>query len=183
MEGRPMSKKILVAYGTRYGSARIIAQDIAEFLGKKGVQVEVVDLKKGRPSAKLEEYDLVVAGSSIAMFSWIGAVKRFLGKCRRAGVQTVVFIACGMAIEASEKAREKFLDKKIGRIGLKPVFSEPIGPVIDFRPGEGLPEGLKKRIGGTIKAMAKDQYQEDGLMDFRDQGRFQEFLEKLGSLV
>jgi hypothetical protein len=31
--------------------------------------------------------------------------------------------------------------------------------------------------------MAKDRYQEDSLMDFRDQERFKTFLEDLGALV
>ena len=178
-----MSKKVLVAYGTRYGSARIVAGDIAEYLGNKGAQVEVVDLKEGRPSAGLGDYDLVVVGSGVAMFSLVGSVKRFLRKCRKSGAKTAVFITCGTSIEDVGKAREKFLDKVLGRIGLDPVLSQPVNPVIDFRPGQGLPDRLKGRIKGTVKAMAKDGFREDGLMDLRDKRRFGEFLENLGELI
>lgn len=178
-----MSKKILIAYGTRYGSARIVAEDIAEFLGNKGAQVEVVDLKKGRPSAELEEYDLIVAGSSVAMFSWVRAVKQFLRKCRKASVKTAVFVTCGKAMGDFENAKAKYLNKVTDRIGLQPVLSQPISPIIDFRPDEGLPTGLKGRIKGTIQGMAKDDFREDELMDFRDEERFKGFLEKLGEFI
>ena len=178
-----MSKKVLIAYGTRYGAARIVAEDIAEYLGNRGLQVETVDLKKSRPSNKLIEYNLIVAGSSVAMISWVGAVKRFLRKCRQSGVPTAVYITCGTAINDIAKAREKFLDKVLTRIKLDPVVSQPVCPVIDFRPGEGLPAKTKSRIKGTVKAMAKDDFREDGLMDLRDKARFGEFLEKLGEQV
>jgi menaquinone-dependent protoporphyrinogen IX oxidase len=178
-----MSKKVLVAYGTRYGAARIVARDISEYLGNAGAQVEVVDLKKDKPSGKLPDYDLIVAGSGIAMISWVGSVKRFLKKCRKSEVPTAVYITCGTAIDDVAKAREKFLDKVLSRIGLEPVASQAICPIIDFRPGEGLSESVKKRIAGTVKAMAKDDFREDGLMDFRDKERFKGFLEKLGVLV
>ena len=176
-------KKVLVAYGTRYGSTRIVAGDVEEFLKEKGHQVDVVNLRKERVSEKLEDYDLVVSGSSVAIFSWVGKVKRFLRRCRRVGVPTVVYICCGTAIESPERAAVRFLNRVMNRIGLKPVWAQAICPVIDFRPNLGLSKKLKKRIRGIIQTMAKDNFLENGLMDFRNRDRFNNFLVKIGECL
>lgn len=173
-----MNGNVLVAFGTRYGSTAILAGEIAEYLKGMGLSVDLVDLKKGRVGKKLTDYRLVIAGSSVAMFSWVAAVKTFLRKCRKAGVPTVVFISAGTAIESPEKASERFLYKTIGRIGLKPLFTTSVAPVIDFRPG-GIAPGKKKRISELIKTMAKESYQENGLMDLRDREQFDQFLKKI----
>lgn len=171
-------KKVLVAYGTRYGSAAIAAGDIRDFITGLGHEVTVVNLRKERAPALPGGYDLVVAGSSIAMFSWIGKVKAFLRRCARTGVPTAVYITSGMAIEEPEKSKERFMDNVLARVGLSPVQTLATGPVIDFRPG-GVDPKLKGRIKGTIEAMLKDDYQPDGLMDTRDTVRFNGFLESL----
>lgn len=176
-------KKVLVAYGTRYGSARIVAEDVKKFLEKSSNDVTLVNLRKEPVPGNLKDYDLIVAGSSVAMFSWISAVKRFLRKCSDSKVPTAVYICCGTDIDDPSKARERFMNKVLVKVGIQPVLTETISPILDFRPGVGIPEKLKKRIKSTIKAVAKDDFQEDGLMDLRDQERFSKFLENLGGLV
>jgi len=171
-------KTVLVAYATRYGSARIVAEDIRSHMEGSGVKVALVDLRKDRVPGNLKDYSLVVVGSSVAMFSWMAAAKNFLRKCKRAGVRPAIYITCGMAIEEPEKAISKFMDKVVKRTGVKPVLTEAIPPAIDFRPG-GIPENVKKRIKGTIQAMLKDEYQDDGLMDKRDAEKFNVFLGEL----
>lgn len=176
-------KKVLVAYGTRYGSARIVAFDVKDFLEKSGNEVTIVDLRKETAPGSLKDFDMIVAGSSVAMFSWISAVKRFLKKCSKSKIPTAVYICCGTDIDDPGKARERFMNKVLAKVGIQPVLTETISPIIDFRPDEGIPEKLKKRIKSTIKAVAKDNFQENGLMDLRDQERFGKFLENLGGLI
>jgi len=176
-------KKVLVAYGTRYGSARIVAGEVKDFLEKSSYDLTLVNLRKNKVPGTLKDYDLIVAGSSVAMFSWIPAVKRFLKKCSVMNVPTAVYICCGTDIEDPGKARERFMNKVLERVGIKPVLTETISPILDFRPGVGIPEKLKKRIKSTIKAVARDKYQEDGLMDLRDKKRFGTFLENLAGLL
>ncbi len=83
-------KRILVAYGTRYGSARFTATQIDAYLKDKGYSTTLVNLRKERAPSLPGNFDFVVAGSSVAMFSWVGKVKFFLRKCRRASVPTGV---------------------------------------------------------------------------------------------
>ena len=176
------NKKVLVAYGTRYGSAGIAAGDIRDFISGLGHEVTLVNLRKEKAPSLPGGYDLVVAGSSVAMFSWIGRVKSFLRRCARAGVPTAVYITAGTAIEDPGKARERFMDRVIARAGLSPVQILATGPVIDFRPG-GLDPKVKGRIRGTIEAMLKDDFQPDGLMDTRDMAVFNGFLESLKAVL
>ncbi len=176
-------KKVLVAFGTRYGSAKIVADEVKEFLEKRSHDVTLVNLRKDNIPGTLQDYDLIVAGSSVAMFSWIPAVKRFLKKCSNLKVPTAVYICCGTDIDDPGKARERFMNKVLERVGIKPVLTETISPILDFRPGIGIPEKQKNRIKSTIKAVAREKYQEDGLMDLRDKERFGTFLENLAGLL
>jgi len=176
-------KTVLIAYATRYGSARITAGEISAYLAKKGYETEEVNLKKGKPRKGLNEYDLIVAGAGIAMFMWAPAARRFLKKCRRAGISPAVYITCGTAIGEPEKAKSQFFDKGIDRAGITPALSGIFGPAIDFTPGSGLPEGLKNRIKGTIKAMAKDDFNPRGLMDMRRREDLDAFSESLAALL
>lgn len=176
-------KKVVVAFGTRYGSTRIIAGEVADFLKQKGCLIELVDLRSRGVRSRLEDFDMAVVGSSIAMFSWIAKVKAFLRRCGKTGIPTAVFISSGMAVDAPEKAKMKFLDKIVAQNQIRPIAAEAFAPVIDFRPGSDVPEKTKKRIKGTIKAVAKDRFQEDGLMDLRDKGQFENFLGQLAASI
>ena len=176
-------KKILIAYATRYGSARITAGEMTTYLKKSGYNPLLIDLKKQKPPKDLKTYDLVVAGSSVAMFMWVGRVKRFIGRCKRAGVTTAVYINCGMAIEEPDKAKSRFFDKIIDQIGIKPAAEGIFGPALDFTPSTGLPESTKKRIKGVIEPMVKDKYNESGLMDMRRKEDLLVFQKELANLL
>ncbi|MDC7223273.1 MAG: flavodoxin domain-containing protein [Spirochaetales bacterium] len=176
-------KRILNLYATRYGSARFVAEDLGKHLEEQGFLVDTVDIRKEGPLRDLSPYKGIIAGSSVAMFMWVGKVKRFLRRSDVKQLPTLVYVCCGMSIEDREKAREKFLKKQINRLGIEPLYSDALEPVIDFRPEGGLPEKQKQRIAGTIKAMAGDRYEESGLMDFRDQEHFATFLERCTGIL
>ena len=59
--------KILVAYGTRHGSAREIANHIGKILMDEGHEVHV---KKASKSVDVDPYDMVVVGSGIQVGNW-----------------------------------------------------------------------------------------------------------------
>ena len=70
-----MSARVLVAYATKHGSTREVAQAIAETLADAGLVAEV------RPAAEVEEvepYAAVVLGGSLYMTRWHADAVRFL---------------------------------------------------------------------------------------------------------
>ena len=56
--------QILVAYGTRYGSTREVAETVAATLGEQGVDT---DVKQAREVRSLDGYDAVVLGTPLYM--------------------------------------------------------------------------------------------------------------------
>jgi len=71
--------KVLVAYASKAGSTKGIAEFIGEKLRARGVPAEVYDVGAvHRP----EDYDAFVVGSGVYMFHWIKEAKHFIIKNR-----------------------------------------------------------------------------------------------------
>ena len=67
--------KILVAYASKHGSTKGIAERIASTIGEEGHQV---DLKDVRDAGELGAYDACVIGSAAYMGSWLGEATTFV---------------------------------------------------------------------------------------------------------
>ena len=61
--------QILVAYGTRYGSTREVAETVAATLGEQGIET---DVKQAREVRSLDGYDAVVLGTPL----YLGALHK-----------------------------------------------------------------------------------------------------------
>ena len=71
--------KVLVAYASKYGSTKGIADFIGERLRQDGVVVDVKDVEEVR---SLAGYDAFVIGSALYMFHWMKEAKQFVSKNR-----------------------------------------------------------------------------------------------------
>jgi menaquinone-dependent protoporphyrinogen oxidase len=71
--------KVLVAYASKAGSTKGIAEFIGERLRERGIQTDVYEVSSVRG---LEEYDAFVIGSAVYMFHWIKEAKQFVLKNR-----------------------------------------------------------------------------------------------------
>jgi len=60
--------KALIVYGSRYGSAKKISQEIGNVLRNEGMEVDVLD-SRGLKKFDTSPYDLVVLGSGIKVGS------------------------------------------------------------------------------------------------------------------
>ena len=70
-----MSKKVLVAYATKYGATAEIAEKIGEVLSQAGNSVDVLPVKQVKD---LDAYDAVILGSAVYIFHWRKEAGRFL---------------------------------------------------------------------------------------------------------
>lgn len=61
------NKNVLIVYGSRYGSTEEISQEIANVLENKGIETQLIDLKKMKSKdwPSLESFDGVLVGSGI----------------------------------------------------------------------------------------------------------------------
>jgi menaquinone-dependent protoporphyrinogen oxidase len=73
--------QVLVAYGTRYGSTREVAETVAATLGEQGMET---DVKQAREVRSLGGYDAVVLGTPLYMGALHRDVRALLEKNRAA---------------------------------------------------------------------------------------------------
>ncbi|HEX6418568.1 MAG TPA: flavodoxin domain-containing protein [Acidimicrobiales bacterium] len=100
-----MTDRVLVAYGTKYGSTAEIADAIAARLRDAGLDV---DLRRGREVRSLDPYRAVVLGSAVYMARWRPEALRVLRRQRRAlGQREVWLFSSGPVGEQADEAGER----------------------------------------------------------------------------
>jgi menaquinone-dependent protoporphyrinogen oxidase len=72
---------VLVAYASKHGATKGIAERIGERLEAAGAQVEVRSVTDGIDVAK---YDAIVLGSALYMFQWMGEARAFAARASEA---------------------------------------------------------------------------------------------------
>jgi menaquinone-dependent protoporphyrinogen oxidase len=129
-----MSKRILVAFATSYGSTREVAEAVAAMLRDRGFDA---DLRPARDVRTLEGYGAVVLGAPLAMHRWHKDAHRFLSRQRKslADIAVAVFALGPVHDPHDEKewedSRAQF-DKELAKVGwLEPVATELFGGRFD----------------------------------------------------
>jgi menaquinone-dependent protoporphyrinogen oxidase len=133
-----MSESILVAYATRYGSTREVAEAIAATLRECGLEVDIQPMRNVR---RLAGYRAVVLGAPLYMFRWHKDALRFLSQHRGALTQQpperswVAIFALGPLTTGDEEewrgSREQ-LDKELAKFPwLTPIALEIFGGKFD----------------------------------------------------
>jgi menaquinone-dependent protoporphyrinogen oxidase len=187
-------KKILIAYGTRFGSTEEISQEIGKILEKEGLEVQLVDLKKTKAKnwPSLEPFDGVLVGSGIRIFKWVNEPQEFLKK-HKVEIQKKdkilgMFVSCGTASipENCEKAKSDYLEKVMAKIGIEADIYDAFGGVYDLSESSRMGGIDKRMIRMGLKDMSKKygtKIDENGKNDFRDWEQIQNFARKFATLV
>lgn len=129
-----MEEKLLIAYGTKYGSTAEIAEQIAERLNSTGHPAEV---KAVGEVADLSGYRGVILGAPIYMGNWRGLVIDFLRRHREALANLpVAYFAVGMMPKANPEQGRKDLVAVLSRAckaapGVEPVDTALFTGVLD----------------------------------------------------
>jgi menaquinone-dependent protoporphyrinogen oxidase len=172
--------RVLIAYGSRYGSTEEIASRLAGFLGEEGVEATVLDVKKDRSWPSLEGYDGVIVGSGVKISKWMREPLEFLRRKRDelVGRRLGLFVSCLTVLTDPDSAREVLLEKVAEEAGVEAVLMEAFGPVMDVGPGSRM-GFLDKRIAKTVMAgLSKDkgmEFDTEGRNDLRDWDRIRGF--------
>ena len=61
--------KALIVYGTRYGTAAEIAEEIRKIIENEGAEVDLAD-SRGLKDCNISPYDLMIVGSGIKIGKW-----------------------------------------------------------------------------------------------------------------
>jgi menaquinone-dependent protoporphyrinogen oxidase len=162
--------KALVIYGTRYGTATEIAEEIARVLEDENLDVDLVDSRKVK-DPDVSPYDLVVVGSGIKMGKWTKDSINFLKKNKNAlsNKKVALFVTCGAANkeESIPEGQEKYLDN-VAKENLinEPVSTGLFGSVYDPNAKHGL---MYKLVNRSIKTeLEKEGKDPDLKWDYRN---------------
>jgi menaquinone-dependent protoporphyrinogen oxidase len=113
--------KVLIAYATKKGSTREVAEKIGEVLQSKGIEVRVADIKD---KPEVEGFDAAVVGAPIMMGSILHRAPRFVKKHLKIlnDIPFACFTLGGTLAEDTEENRAIML-KKLAKITdkIKPV--------------------------------------------------------------
>ncbi|MFW9943643.1 MAG: flavodoxin domain-containing protein [Candidatus Sifarchaeia archaeon] len=173
-----MTHRVLIGYGSRYGSTAEVAREMGNVMQETGTQVEVVNLRKDKPSGELQDYDLVVIGSGIQAGRWTKEPLEFIKKNleRLSYVKVALFVVSGYAAnpENHGTVQAEYLDKIVEENpSLKPIATAFFAGVFDFKkynfavrslvksivknqmgPGEEIPDKIDSRDWDQIRGWA-----------------------------
>jgi menaquinone-dependent protoporphyrinogen oxidase len=194
-----MAKKVLIAYGSRYGSTEEIAHTIAETLKDIGLEAQLLDLRRTKQKQwpPLTSFDGILVGSGIRIGRWTKEAKAFLKKhadefkaLKALGLVVGVFVSSWTASIPGrhEEARRKYLEEVLAKVGIADCVAtcEAFGGVYDL--SSSAPMGfLDKRMASMgAKQMAQDigtPLKEGARNDLRDWDQIRTFAERFAQLV
>jgi len=127
-----MAGSVLVAYATRYGSTREVAEAVAAAMRDGGLEVDIQPIRQVRT---LAGYSAVVLGAPLFMFRWHKDALRFLSRHRQALTERPVAVFALGPFHDEEKEWQEVrpqLDKELARfLWFRPVAVQIFGGVFD----------------------------------------------------
>jgi menaquinone-dependent protoporphyrinogen oxidase len=121
-------RPVLIAYATRYGSTREVAERVAAALRAAGIEADVRPVEE---AGSVDGYDAVVFGAPFYLARLLRSGRRFLRRRRRelAGVPLAVFV---LGLEPAPR-RELRLRRLLARrrLRLDPFSTAFFGGVVD----------------------------------------------------
>jgi menaquinone-dependent protoporphyrinogen oxidase len=171
--------KILVVYGTRWGSTADIAKKIGQAFMNDRNTTDIVDAKKEKPT--IDPYDLVVVGSGISMGKWTKETLSFLhdNATHLRNKKTAFFVSCGLVLREGgiEKTRADYLAKVAEEYKLNPLTYGAFGGYLDFTSDYGLLSNLF--VNASKKKCQKMGIDTTKPYDFRDWSDITNWAERL----
>lgn len=163
--------RTLIAFGTKYGSTEKVAEVIADVLRSSGQNVDVVDLRQKSTKA-VDDYDMVVVGSSIIVGGWSKGSKRFLEEnCEiLRNKKTALFVCCSNSFlrpDEKETQMNDFLKKVVETHGLNPISLGLFGGEMDFERYGFMVKAVLKKVG-VNKELEDAGIDTSQRFDFRD---------------
>jgi menaquinone-dependent protoporphyrinogen oxidase len=175
-----MNEKVLICYGTRYGSTGEIAESISNVLRSRGAAVDIVNLKEHKVK-DLESFGFIIVGSGIQMGRWTKEPLKFLKKNRAvlSRKKVALFVSCMSATkpETCAQGRRDYLDKINADFPeIEPVSMGLFGGMIDPTRGGRMTKGLMTAL---LKEFTTEDEEPPEHVDLRDWDQIRLWAENL----
>lgn len=126
-----MTGPILVAYASRYGSTREVAESVAATLRERGLKPDVLPAADVRT---LESYSGVVLGGGIYVGRWHRDARGFVRRFRHE-LEALPVAVFGLGpVDASAKGRadsERQLERTLEKLPVEPFTAQVFGGAVD----------------------------------------------------
>ncbi|TFG03850.1 MAG: hypothetical protein EU542_00570 [Promethearchaeota archaeon] len=182
--------KVLILYGTRYGTTKDISDEIEKIIQEKGIRTESHNLKDidSKNIPPLNQYDGIIIGTGIKIKRWTKEVKKFVKK-RKSELRAMqdklgFYVCCG---EASKKNKIKdainnYIISNLKDLGLEPKLLDAFGGAYDLREGSAVSGMTRKIVIGIMQKEEGIENPEGKLHDFRDWEQIKDFANKFVEL-
>ena len=171
-----MAKKALIVYGTRYGATQSTSEEIAKVLQREGLEVKVVNAKKGKVE-DISPYNLIIVGSGMQMGKWTREPENFINQFQKelANKKVAIFVSSAAQaliehenkMEEIENNKKQYLEEKATKYNLHPISMVILGGIWDFNKMNFL---LRKTLASFKPRIEAAGFKEikPGLYDTRD---------------
>ena len=181
--------KVLILYGTRYGTTKGISDEIEKILQENGLDTESFNLKdvKLKDIPALNNYDGVIIGTSIKINKWTKVVKSFIQK-RKAELKNKqaslgFYICCGKAKDDTNGAKEEYINQKLEKFGIQPALYDAFAGAYDLREGSPLSGMMRKIVIGIMQKEEGIENPDGELYDYRDWDQIRDFTSQFVELM
>jgi menaquinone-dependent protoporphyrinogen oxidase len=180
--------KVLILFGTRFGSTQEVCERIADILEDKGIQTLMLNLEDStsRDAANLEEFDGLMVASGIRAGKMTKETRNFIEAnsdyLKAMNMPLGFFVSSGMATtpEKIAKFREEYIEDYLDQYNIEPDLYDVFGGVIDL--------SADSNLGFFAKKMVKEISEQDPKIkpnqknDLRDWEQIRAFAEKYAKL-
>jgi menaquinone-dependent protoporphyrinogen oxidase len=184
-------KKILIAFGTRYGATAGTAEEIANILQGERFEVKIVNLKE-EEIKDISKFDLVIIGSGMKIHKWTSKANKFLNKFSNnlKKKKVAIFVSSGGRAlleykgehEEIEGMIKKYLEDKASNYDLNPISMRMFGGIWDFNQmGKMYRKFIEPEKENFIPAGFKET--EPGVYDSRNWDEIRKWAKELASKV
>ena len=124
--------KVLILYGTRYGTNKEISTEIQKKIQEVGLTTEIYNLEehKLKEIPPLQDYNGILIGTSIKMGRWTKGVKKFVQKRKSELIKSQnklgFYVCCG------EAAKKTDISNAINTFSRSDPTCMPIFPALEL---------------------------------------------------
>jgi menaquinone-dependent protoporphyrinogen IX oxidase len=176
----------LIVYGTRYGATASTSEEISKILQAEGFTVKVANAKEEKIK-DITPYDLIVVGTGLQMFKWVGEIEDFLKRHQNElnKKKTALFVSTMKNVferegktEETAKHKKMVLDDKLAKFNLNLISVGFFGGIINYNKMNIL---TRKMFAGMREQLTKDGFKEDppGVYETRNMEEIQAWAKEL----